>query len=60
METTDSRHAANSCRIGLPPFENTTGRRIFGQGVMDAIFVVVVEVLLNEPPLAEAAARGRE
>jgi hypothetical protein len=55
MEATDARHAQNSCRIGLPPFQNTAGRRIFVQGIMDAIFVVIVEVLSNKPPQMEFA-----
>jgi hypothetical protein len=50
MEATDARHAQNACRIGLPPFENTAITLIFVQGVMDAIFVVIVEVLSNKPP----------
>ena len=49
MDVTDARHAQSFCRFGLPPFENTAGRRIFVQGVMGAIFVVIVEVLSNEP-----------
>ena len=50
METTDARHAQNSCRIAPPPFENTSGGRIFGQGVMNAILVVVPDVTSNQPP----------
>jgi hypothetical protein len=49
MEATDARQAQNSWRISLPRFENTVGRRIFVQGVTDAIFVEVVEVISNKP-----------
>jgi hypothetical protein len=50
MQAPHTRYRHDSGRIGLPPLEHTPGGRIFVQGVMDAIFVVVVEVLSNEPP----------
>jgi hypothetical protein len=50
MQASNPRQAQNSWRISLPRFENTVGRRIFVQGVKDAIFVEVVEVLSDKPP----------
>jgi hypothetical protein len=50
MQASDAGHAHDSGPIGLPPFENTPPRRIFVQGIVNRVFVVVPDVLSNQPP----------
>lgn len=50
MQAIDTRHAHDLGCIGLPPLEHTPDGRIFVQGHMHAILVVVPDVLLNNAP----------
>ena len=50
MQATGARHTHPTGGVGLPPFENTPRGRLFVQGIMNAIFVIVLEVLSSRPP----------
>ena len=49
MQAADPGYTHDFGGSGRPSFDNTASRRLLPQGIMDAIFVVILGVLSNEP-----------
>ncbi len=49
VQATDARHAHDPGRIALAPFDITTGRRVLVRGIVNAILVIVPDVISNQP-----------